>query len=48
MRQVDNEIGLVAVQDSLVIITGESGTGKEGHEKGAFTGASGKRIGKFE
>jgi two-component system nitrogen regulation response regulator GlnG len=83
MRQVYNEIALVAVQDFPVIITGESGTGKElvasaihehsnragrpflalnaaaipealleselfGHEKGAFTGASGKRIGKFE
>ncbi len=83
MRQLFDQIQLVAPTRSSVLITGESGTGKElianaihqnsprrgerflpvncaaipseilesemfGHEKGSFTGAVGKKIGKFE
>ena len=43
----------VAGSDASILICGESGTGKEllaryVHEKGAFTGAVARRIGKFE
>jgi len=83
MRQLFEQIQLVAPTRSSVLITGESGTGKElianaihqnsprrserflpvncaaipseilesemfGHEKGSFTGAVGRKIGKFE
>jgi DNA-binding NtrC family response regulator len=83
MRQLFDQIQLVAPTRSSVLITGESGTGKElianavhqnsprrnerflpvncaaipaeilesemfGHEKGSFTGAVGRKIGKFE
>ena len=83
MRDILNELALVAPSDSRILITGESGTGKEviadlthawsarasgplvkvncaaipetlleselfGHEKGAFTGAAERRIGRFE
>jgi DNA-binding NtrC family response regulator len=83
IRQLFDQIQLVAPTRSSVLITGESGTGKElianaihqnsprrserflpvncaaipsdilesemfGHEKGSFTGAVGRKIGKFE
>jgi DNA-binding NtrC family response regulator len=83
IKQLFNQIQLVAPTRSSVLITGESGTGKElianaihqnsprrserflpvncaaipseilesemfGHEKGSFTGAVGRKIGKFE
>lgn len=83
MREVIEQVNIVAESDISVLILGESGTGKElvakevhrtsdrkdkpfivvncaalpanlieselfGHEKGAFTGAIEKRIGKFE
>lgn len=83
MRDLKNQIGMIAKGDSRVLILGESGTGKElaaraihslskranasfvevncaaipqelieselfGHEKGAFTGAVDRKIGKFE
>ena len=83
MKQLFDQIQLVAPTRSSVLITGESGTGKElianaihqnsprrserflpvncaaipseilesemfGHEKGSFTGAVGRKIGKFE
>jgi transcriptional regulator with GAF, ATPase, and Fis domain len=83
MRQVEEQIGLVAGTRATVLVRGESGVGKElvaralhyssprkdgpficlncaalsetlleselfGHEKGAFTGATEKKIGKFE
>ncbi|MBO9200481.1 MULTISPECIES: sigma-54-dependent transcriptional regulator [Niastella] len=83
MKEVVNNIKVVASSDISVLILGESGTGKElaanyihnnssrnvkpfvvincaalapnlveselfGHEKGSFTGATDKRVGKFE
>jgi Nif-specific regulatory protein len=83
MKQIEEQIGLVAGTNATVLIRGESGVGKElvaraihyssprregpficlncaaisetlleselfGHEKGAFTGATEKKIGKFE
>ena len=83
LRQVQQQLGLVAKTKSNVLITGETGTGKEliaralhqrsersqhpmikvncaalpaslieselfGHEKGAFTGAISRKIGRFE
>lgn len=83
LREVLDQIGMVAPSDTSVLILGESGTGKEklvdllhrhsprklkplvkvncaalpnsiieselfGHERGAFTGATDRRIGKFE
>ncbi len=83
LRQLFDQLQLVAPTRSSVLITGESGTGKElianaihqnsprrnerflpvncaaipseilesemfGHEKGSFTGATGRKIGKFE
>ncbi|WP_438801503.1 sigma 54-interacting transcriptional regulator [Candidatus Symbiopectobacterium endolongispinus] len=83
IRQVLEQVEMVAASDSTVLILGESGTGKEliaraihrlsprhgkrmvkmncaaihsgllesdlfGHEKGAFTGASAQRQGRFE
>jgi len=83
MKQIEEQIGLVAGTNATVLVRGESGVGKElvaralhyssprregpficlncaaisetlleselfGHEKGAFTGATEKKIGKFE
>lgn len=83
IRQVLEQVEMVAASDSTVLILGETGTGKEliaraihrlsprgdkrmvkmscaaipsgllesdlfGHEKGAFTGATGQRQGRFE
>jgi DNA-binding NtrC family response regulator len=83
IKQIEQQVGMVAATNATVMIRGESGTGKElvaraihyssprkdgpfvclncaaltetlleselfGHEKGSFTGATEKKIGKFE
>jgi len=83
IKQIEEQIGMVAATNATVLIRGESGSGKElvaraihyssprregpfvclncaaltetlleselfGHERGAFTGATDKKIGKFE
>ncbi len=54
MKKIMAQVERVAASETRVCILGETGTGKElvarifGHEKGSFTGAAGRHIGKFE
>src|SRR5713101_2136380 len=53
MKKLVAQIDRVAASETRVCILGETGTGKELvaraiHEKGAFTGAAAKHLGKFE
>src|SRR6478752_1637290 len=50
MQEIYRVLARLTQTDLTVMITGESGTGKElfGHEKGAFTGAQTRHVGRFE
>src|SRR5712672_2250146 len=50
IKRAVGETQRVAQTEATVLLLGESGVGKElfGHERGAFTGASDRRLGKFE